>query len=235
MTETFKPNIIVGVLGGMGPYATFAFCNKILQLTPAQKDWNHLRLIIDNNPHIPSRSRAYLYNEDSPVNGMLESCTKLEHYPVDLIAVPCNSATFYLNEVQAQIGTPILNILEVTSQRVKLKLQPGSRISVLGGNITYLEKMYRPFLEAEGFLYVDHSEEEQAKVLSFIEYIKKNGNSDLEEVQNFLKAYSRNYNVDAIILGCTEFGCISDLDTPTILIDSTTELAAHIVSLAYTK
>jgi aspartate racemase len=204
-------------------------------LTPAQKDWNHLRLVIDNNPHIPSRSRAYLYKEDSPVSGMVESCSKLEHYPVDLIAVPCNSATFYINEVQAQIGIPILNILEVTSQSVKNKLQQESRVAVLGGNITYLEKMYRPFLEAQGFLYIDHSEDEQSEVLSFIEYIKKNGNADLNRIQKFINKYSQKNKVDGIVLGCTEFGCLSELDSTTTLIDSTTELAAHIVSLAYKK
>src|ERR1700736_4074186 len=102
---------VVGVLGGMGPHATAAFFRTLLNITPAQKDWDHLRVVIDDNPHIPSRTRSLLFGEASPVPGMLESCKKLESYPVDLIALPCNSAAVFLPELQPQLRVPILNIL----------------------------------------------------------------------------------------------------------------------------
>jgi aspartate/glutamate racemase len=51
---------IVGILGGMGSYATLDFFKKILLSTPAKKDWEHLRILIDNNVKILSRTRAVL-------------------------------------------------------------------------------------------------------------------------------------------------------------------------------
>jgi len=45
----------IGVVGGMGPWATLDFFAKVLRLTPARRDQEHLRLIIDNNPQIPDR------------------------------------------------------------------------------------------------------------------------------------------------------------------------------------
>ena len=236
MERSFKPNLTVGILGGMGPYATLAFFEKILKLTPAEKDWNHLHLVIDNNPHIPSRSRAYLYKEESPAEDMVASCKKLESYPVDIIAIPCNSAMYFLNSVKEKIGVPILNIVEVTSGRVKNKINPGKRIAVWGGIITYLEKSYKPYLEKEGFLFIDHDEEDQDLITSYIEEIKKTGGLDLPIFKKFLSDYSIKYRPDAVILGCTEFGCLSSVYTEladTIFIDSDTELALYIIDLAY--
>jgi hypothetical protein len=81
----------IGILGGMGPYATVIFMKNILDMTDAEKDWEHIHTIVDNNTKIPSRSRAILFNETSPLDGMLESCKKLESYTVDTIVIPCNS------------------------------------------------------------------------------------------------------------------------------------------------
>ena len=93
----------IGILGGMGPYATLMFLKNILSLTKADKDSDHIRTITDSNIDIPSRSRAILFNEVSPLNGMIDSCKKLKNYPVDAIYVPCNSADFWLDEVQKSI------------------------------------------------------------------------------------------------------------------------------------
>lgn len=49
---------IIGILGGMGPEATLDLFHKIIKLTPAEKDQDHFRIIIDNNPKIPDRTDA---------------------------------------------------------------------------------------------------------------------------------------------------------------------------------
>ena len=103
---------VVGVLGGMGPYATLLFYENILNLTDADKDWDHVHLVIDNNTKIPSRTRALLFGEKSPYDCMLESCEKLENYPVDIIVIPCNSAQNWIPDLQKKIKTPIMIVME---------------------------------------------------------------------------------------------------------------------------
>lgn len=44
------PEKTIGILGGMGPEATIDLFYKIIKFSPAEKDQDHLRLIIDNNP-----------------------------------------------------------------------------------------------------------------------------------------------------------------------------------------
>jgi aspartate/glutamate racemase len=39
----------VGVLGGMGLDATMAFLNRVLALTAAKKDWDHIYRVVDKH------------------------------------------------------------------------------------------------------------------------------------------------------------------------------------------
>ena len=50
----------IGVFGGMGPQATVDFMDKLVRLTPASRDQEHLPVIVASLPHIHDRSRAIL-------------------------------------------------------------------------------------------------------------------------------------------------------------------------------
>ena len=132
----------VGVLGGMGPYAALAFCTHILNMSGAKKDWEHIRTVIDNNSHIPSRTRHLLYNENSPVHGMIESAQKLAAYPVDFIVIPCNSACYFLDQVQPHVSVPLLNITKICSHSLSSTFPKPQKCLVLGGYVTYTMKTY---------------------------------------------------------------------------------------------
>ena len=54
---------VLGVLGGMGTYATIHLFQQYAEIFPAEKEWDRPRIIIDNNCTMPSRVRAILYNE----------------------------------------------------------------------------------------------------------------------------------------------------------------------------
>ena len=95
------------------------FFGQILQLTPAKKDWEHLRIFIDNNVKIPSRTRAVLHHEESPVLGMIESINGLADIGDDFVVVPCNSAHYFYDEVVRKIKLPWLNIIEISCNRVR--------------------------------------------------------------------------------------------------------------------
>ncbi len=228
----------IGILGGMGPYATARFFLKILDLTNAEKDWEHFHLVIDNNTHIPSRSRAYLYGEKSPVDEMISSCNKLAEYPVNIIALPCNSAAYFLDKVQKNTKIPILNIINITSELVSKLVPRGSKIAVWGSIITYTENTYKKPLEALGLSYVNHSNETQMQVMSFIEEIKKNNSCDRTQLISFINDYVKEYRPDKIILGCTEFACIAPEafgEMQDMCVDSSSLYASYLVNLAKSR
>jgi len=228
-----KDKKTIGVLGGMGPYATLMFFEKLLDLNPVKKDWNNLHIVIDNNPAIPSRSRHFLFNEASPLPGMIDSCHRLENYPVDFIVIPCNSASYFLKDIQKEIKIPILNIMKVTSDAIIKKYPNASSVVVLGGVVTYESKTYLPYIENKGLKYVQHDKNLQRRVENLIELIKLNKVDNIANDFNILIDDIKNkYNVDVAILGCTEFACVADLKCSINLIDSSYELAEYTVSFA---
>ena len=65
----------IGVLGGMGTYATIHLFKQYAEVFTAEKEWERPRIIIDNRCTMPSRVRAILYNErrEELINRMAES------------------------------------------------------------------------------------------------------------------------------------------------------------------
>lgn len=57
-------NLNIGVLGGMGTYATIHLFKQYAEIFPAKKEWDRPRIVIDNRCTMPSRVRAFLYNEN---------------------------------------------------------------------------------------------------------------------------------------------------------------------------
>ena len=49
---------VIGIIGGMGPLATADLFKKIVLNTKAEKDQDHIRVLIDNNTNIPDRTGA---------------------------------------------------------------------------------------------------------------------------------------------------------------------------------
>lgn len=168
----------VGILGGMGPYATLAFYEKVLNLTPAQEDGEHIRLIIDNNPHIPSRNRHFIYGEISPVAGMLDSIKKLRNYEVDAFYVPCNSAAYFLPDIRKQVDIPLMGAIDTTLSYLIKHRARYEKVSVWGAHIVYTKAPYKPSLIDNGLDYVEHTENTQQQIENLIYAIKKNEVSD---------------------------------------------------------
>jgi aspartate racemase len=110
---------VIGILGGMGPEATLDCFAKIIKNTPATKDQDHLRVIIDSNPKVPDRTAAILGKGDSPVPALVQGSLNLEQAGADFIIIPCVSAHFFLDELRSQIGLPILSIFDSVAEAIE--------------------------------------------------------------------------------------------------------------------
>jgi aspartate racemase len=224
---------MIGILGGMGPYATLMFSKNILDLTDADKDWDHIRTVTDNNVNIPSRSRALLFDEDSPLDGMIDSCIKLANYPVDAIYIPCNSAGFWVDQVQRAIKIPIINIVNVATDTI-IKNYKVNKITTLGGMVPYQTDLYSNSAKLFGVKHIKVSEKLQKRVIDIIEAVKKSGNTfELRESFSILLHDAiRETSANGVILACTEFSEFCDIEASVPVVDSSQALAQHAVDFA---
>ena len=92
----------------MGPHASNKFMDLIYSHKKLKKDHLYPRIILDSNTKIPSRSRALIFNEKSPVNEMIKSANKLYQFGVNAIAIPCNTAHIWIDILQKKSKSQFL-------------------------------------------------------------------------------------------------------------------------------
>lgn len=219
----------LGIIAGMGPYASTSFIRRILELTPAPKEWDHIRMLVDYNIHIPSRTRSLLYGEASPAPMMIESIRGLRKAGASMVAIPCNSAHYWYDEVSRELEIPWLNLIEITADAVKEKT--AQSVLILGAYVTTENRLYDKYLENTTYL----NEKEVNKFLVLIERLKLD-ESKVEIRHEFARLLSPYADqVDAIVLACTEpsmlFENKEEIFESFAIVDSTHEYAKKCVEL----
>lgn len=107
--------MILGILGGMGPAATCNLFKKIVKSTNVIKDQDHIHIIIDNNTQIPDRTNYICSSGMDPRPEMIRSIIKLETMGASYIAIPCNTAHYFYEDLVKFTRSRILNMIYETA------------------------------------------------------------------------------------------------------------------------
>lgn len=231
----------IGILGGMGPEATLHLFNLIIKNTPASKDQDHIPVIIYNNPLIPDRTMHIVYNEESPLPLLIEGAQKLERVEADMILIACNTAHYYIKEIEPHISIPILDMIALTSQFISGKRDAGItgriKAGILATTGTINTSLYqRSLLEYDIEPVIPTPREQQELVMEAV-YGKKGIKAGFKRApkQLIIKAAKLliERGADVIIAGCTEIPIVlrgSDIEA--VLVNSMEVLAKEAVKRA---
>jgi aspartate racemase len=140
----------IGIIGGMGPEATADIFTKIINLTPAEQDSDHIHILIDNNPQIPSRVQAILHNGESPIPELIRMAKSLEKSGADFLIIPCNTASYYINDIRKHVSIPVVSIVEETSKYIFKNFNQHNIIGLLGTEMTVRLGLYQKELVKNG-------------------------------------------------------------------------------------
>ncbi len=149
--QPYPASLCLGVLGGMGPLAGAAFVNRLVQLTPASRDQEHLPVILRNDPRIPDRSNAKMQNGGDPFPAMKTGVEALEKMGVSCIAIPCNTAHLWYEELAQSVSVPVLHIVESVVHDLHRQGLREGRIGIMGTPATLASGLYQKYLEQAGF------------------------------------------------------------------------------------
>lgn len=100
--------------------ATAHFYRRLIQMSEAAADQEHMEVIIHARPRIPDRTK-YILGEsgESPLEDMLAIGKGLVREGAELIAIPCITAHFFQRELEEGIGVPVINAVEETALYLK--------------------------------------------------------------------------------------------------------------------
>ena len=228
------PEKVIGILGGMGPEATIDLFYKIIKFTPAEKDQDHLRIIIDNNPKIPDRTAAILGKGEDPLPALQETARNLEKAGADFIIIPCNTAHYFLPSIQESVKIPILNMIEETAKETQKRISQIKKVGLLASIGIYKTEIYHQHFKKINIVVISPEEKDKEEVMNAI-YAVKAGDLSNEVKGNIIKIAQKliDKEAEAIIAGCTEIPLIlkeGDVSVP--IIDPTRILAKAAVQKA---
>ncbi|WP_300668636.1 amino acid racemase [Desulfoluna sp.] len=224
---------IPGILGGMGPEATVDLMSRIIALTPASDDIDHLRCIVDNNPKVPSRMKAIIDGDgEDPGACMADMGKRLEVWGADFLVIPCNTAHHYYYDVAHAVKIPVVHLIDLVVETV-VSQNPGiKQAGVLASTAVLITKLYETRFAARGVEVVYPDAPVQDTLLGVIRRVKagETGEAvrkDFAEICSHLEAKGAEIG----ILGCTELGIIGD-NLPIHSVDAADVLAREIVAVA---
>lgn len=224
----------LGIIGGVGPLATMFIGEMIVRRTKAKKDQEHLHTIIDNDTNIPDRTAFILdQTKENPVPVIIDDASKLASIGANMIAIPCNTAHTFYDEIAEGSPVPVLHMIRETAKRA---YDLGAkRVGILATTGTLTSRMYQTALEEYGLTPVVPDEPIKEKVMSIIyDFVKAGKDVSAEEWQPIEEAMLE-LNCDRIVLGCTELSIVNrDLKLNDKYIDSLIVLAeCAILSCGY--
>ena len=231
---TSSPAKTVGVLGGMGPEATLDFFAKVLAATPADRDQDHIHLIIDNNPAVPNRNEAVAGTGPSPAPVLTEMATRLEHAGADFLVMVCNAAHAFQDAIENAVSCPFVSIIEETCEAVVERLQPETsvKVGVLASSGCLDAKLYQEALATRNVQAIMPEGSTRDRFMNILYRIKA-GDKNVRDDMKTLAEHLINQGAQTIIAGCTEVPLILQQDDISVpLINSTDVLVARTVTYA---
>lgn len=223
---------IVGIIGGMGPEATVDLMNRIIQGTPANDDVDNIRMIVDNNPKVPSRIKALIEGTgESPGPCMADMARRLQDYGADFLVIPCNTAHYYYPETADAVSIPILNMIDLTVDRVCTENGKLKKAGVLASTAVLNIKLYHEYFNKRDVETLFPEPEIQTDLMTLIRKVKA-GQQDEEVILHFKQAAEnlKAQGAECLIIACTELSVLADeLQNSLPVYDASQVLATEII------
>lgn len=192
----------LGVLGGMGPAASAKFLEILAELSPAKTDQEHPKIFYISDPTIPDRTKAILENGENPTSQLKDDLFKLVNCGSEILAVPCNTAHYFIEDFVEELPIPVVNIIEESVKMAKIVSSSGAW--VLSTKATWESGLYSEHAKRYSYKLFFPSENIKDEVQNIIYMVKsKRVKEAASLLENVLKTLWKEKDVP-FIAACTE-------------------------------
>lgn len=212
---------MIGIVGGVGPYAGTDLLTKVFNNTLANSDQEHLDALLLSMPSIIEDRTEFLIGnvKVSPAFAIVKVLLKLEKAGATIAGIPCNTAhsekifkviQHELKRAKSQIK--LLNMIDETVLFIASNYPNVSKIGVLSTTGTYKSKLYASSLTSKGYDVIVPPLDMQEDLIHPAIYHKTYGIKTISNPihpqarENLLLgiSYLKEQGAEIAILGCTE-------------------------------
>lgn len=209
---------IIGVVGGVGPYAGLDLCRKIFDQTKARRDPDHLPVSLLSLPgEIADRTGFLLGDtEVNPGLAISEIVCALGRQGATVVGIPCNTAhaPAIFNEIVARVpkDVTLVHMIDETMRHLRSHYPSVTKVGVVSTTGTWRCNVYPEALARHGLVGLAVSADVQEGLIQPAIYdpdfgIKARSNPVTTEAKDCLRkgiASLLGQGAEAVILGCTE-------------------------------
>jgi aspartate racemase len=198
---------VLGIIGGMGPLATVKMIEKIVMLTDAKCDQDHLHIVVDINTSIPDRTAFLIGAGEDPRENLIHSAKLLCAMGADYLIMPCNTAHNFYNDIVKEINIPFLHMIDETARAIKASSPESVKVGLLATEGTCKTGVYDDTFRKYGMQVIKPSMQKQKYVSDVIYGIKENREIDIDSFLNAAEELKA-MGCETLILGCTELSVL---------------------------
>ena len=206
-----KEKKTIGILGGMGPEATVRLFDLIVQQTRAEKDSDHIPVIIMNCPEIPDRTAAITGRGESPLPHLIQAAKILERAGADFIAMPCVTAHHYYGDITQEIHIPFIHMIQETAHYIIKEMPEWKCLGLLATSGTLETGLFQRALGNKKFQIFTPDSAQQRQVMEAIygkQGIKAGFKDKPREILSLVAVQLKQSGARALIAGCTEIALV---------------------------
>jgi aspartate racemase len=186
----------------MGPSATADFLMKLVEEMPADRDQEHVPVLVWGDCRTPDRTRSLLQGGPSPLPSMLEAVTQLPRLGARALVIPCNTAHAWADDIAALSPVPLLHIVEAVgdmAQAAKVRI-----LGLMATSGTLSAGQYPARLAARGITVMAPEPPEQEQVSRGIALVKAGRLAEARDLFTVVHDALLTRGVDMVALACTE-------------------------------
>ena len=219
----------VGILGGMGPQATILVMQKLMASVQARDDADHIPLIVDQNPQVPSRIAHLLDGSGvDPGPVLADMARRLVAGGAQALAMPCNTAHHYAGAIRAAVAVPLLDMVALSVAHAADLVGPGGVIGILCSPAVRKVGLFDAPLAAVGI--TARYPNDEAAMLAAIRQIKSAGPQPAARAALLAASHELAARGAAVqMIACTEFSLIADAVTQGITAFDTLDLLVQAI------
>ena len=211
---------MIGILGGMGTQAGLDFCNKLAMINRGKIDQEYPLFILYNKSDIPGRPESISVHAKNSSNGkgkpknldkynkvlksLILGCNSLQKSGCKFIVIPCNTAHYWINDLQKKIKIPIINMPKEVFSYTKKVCKKNSKIGILATEGTLKTGVYNKFFDKNFKLIKPNDNLQIDSVNKAIQFVKMGKIKEAEKAIKPAVKYLIRLKCKKIILGCTE-------------------------------
>ena len=213
-----KKRKMIGIVGGMGPYAGLDLVKKVFDLTQADQDQEHVPLAMISVPHKIEDRTKFLEGrtKTNPGIEIARIVKKLSKQGASVIGMPCNTAhsPAIIKEVYNKMpkGVMFINMIREVLKFIQDKYKGIDRVGVLATAGTIKENVYTDELIKNNLQPITLSNNKQGELIDKSIYSKDFGiksfsnpvhESAVKNIELAIESLIEK-KAEVIILGCTE-------------------------------